>query len=185
MSLFAQIIRSFILGVVAAIMLAFVSIGTVLQKPDIINNSPYSKADTKKIYEKYKESFHTVQSYIDAFDLTPYETDGENAYILIDRIDVDNAEKTYGFYICNGEKTLVDSGDVTVNNALGTLFNQAGIEFIVQQRTSDENCVYFGIKTYKGLVYSSNGIKPQDTPAEVPYYFSRVDGNWFYWIDNN
>ncbi|MPM03451.1 hypothetical protein SDC9_49718 [bioreactor metagenome] len=185
MGIIAQIIRSFILGIVAAIVFAFVSIGTVLHEPDIINNSPYSKTTTKEIYEEYTESFHTVQTYIDEFDLASYETDGKAAHILIDRFDADNSEKTYGIYVCNGEKKLVEASDEAVTNALDTLFNQAGIEFIVQQRTDDENCVYFGTKTYKGLVYSSNGKKPQDTPAEVPYYFSRVDGNWFYWIDNN
>ena len=185
MSLLTQIIRSIILGIVAAVVFAFVSIGTVLHEPDIINNSSYSKTTTKEIYKEYKESFHTVQTYIDAFDLAPYETNGETAYILIDRIDAENSEKTYSIYVCNDEKTLVETDDESVINALDTLFSQAGIEFIVQQRTDDENCVYFGTKTYKGLVYSDNGKKPHDTPAEVPYYFARVDGNWYYWIDNN
>ena len=62
MSLSAQIIRSFILGIIAAIVLAVISIGTSFIKSSAEDEMQYSMAKVEKIYTENAEAFYTMQT---------------------------------------------------------------------------------------------------------------------------
>ncbi|MEN6418520.1 MAG: hypothetical protein ABFC73_06325, partial [Clostridiaceae bacterium] len=145
----------------------------------------FGAKQAKAIYTEQKAAFETVRQFIDDFDLTPYEAEGKDTYILIERVESENAEKAYSLSVRNGEVKPIETNDGTVINALEILFNQEKIEFVVQHTTANDHCVYFGIEENKGVVYSESGNEPQDTPAKVPYYFEKIDSNWFYWLDDN
>ena len=172
-----------VLGSIALVLLLAVIAFLFLVIPD--GKPVVGVKQAKAIYTEQKAAFETVRQFIDGFDLTPYEAEGKDTYILIERVESENTEKAYSLSVRNGEVKPIETNDETVINALEILFNQDKIAFVVQHTTANDHCVYFGIEENKGVVYSESGNEPQDTPAKVPYYFKKIDSNWFYWFDDN
>jgi hypothetical protein len=131
-------------------------------------------------FHRYERSFETVYQFIDDFDLTPYQVDGEPApYISIKSIDAINDEKAYKIYIREKEVSLGLNDSVT--QALDILFEQARITHIIQLAEPDDQYVYFTMKEYYGVAYSKSGEKPVGIASGYVYYFKPMNGNWFYW----
>ena len=131
-------------------------------------------------FHKYERSFETVYQFIDEFDLTPYQVDGEPApYISIKSIDAINDEKAYKIYI--SDKEIYLDLDDSVTQALDILFEQARISHIIQLAEPDDQYVYFTMKEYYGVAYSKSGEKPVGIASGYAYYFKPMNGNWFYW----
>ncbi|MEN6595961.1 MAG: hypothetical protein ABFC31_13535 [Clostridiaceae bacterium] len=171
-----------IIGSIAFFLLLALTVLFILETP---SEPVFGEKQAKEIFTEQKAAFETVCEFIDYFDLTPYKVEGEDTFILIERVESENAEETYFLSVRNGEVIPIETNDEAVINALEILFYQDEIGFVVQHTTANDRCVYFGIEENKGIVYSESGNEPQDTPAKVSYYFKKIDDNWFYWLDDN
>lgn len=180
-----SIIKYFVLPIIGSIVFFLLLVIAVLFLLEIPSEPVFGEKQAKAMYTEQKAAFETVRQFIDDFDLMPYKVEGADTYILIQRVESENAEKAYSLSVHNGEVIPIETNDVTVINALEILFYQEKIEFVVQHTTENDRCVYFGIEENKGVVYSESGNEPQDTPAKVSYYFKKIDDNWFYWLDDN
>ena len=146
----------------------------------------FGRKQATAVFTENRDAFETVCQYMSDFDLSPY-ANAENAspYMNITRNNAADAEKPYTVSVYTDEYVPVEIEDTVVAEALDTLFDKAGIEYIVQDAPVSVQYVYFGIKYELGVVYSPDGEKPSITPERVPYLFHRIDNHWFYWCDDD
>lgn len=182
MVIISQIIRSFILGIIAAIVLAVLSIGTSFFKSSVENEMQYSKVKVEQIYTENEEAFCAVQNYIDNFDLSPYKTKAtDRAYFSIIRPDTLPQDSKYTGWITTNKTFDLIIDDDTVNAALDQIFRSVRIIDIIQTNNESARSIYFYISHSVGLVHSKSGDVPTDYPDEMGYTFQRINDNWFYW----
>ncbi len=174
---FLRFLLRFIIGVVSAAALLVLLFWLFLVTTGAVK---YPLLGVEYKFHRYERSFETVYQFIDDFDLTPYQVDGESApYISIKGVDAASDEKTYKIYI--NQKEIALALDDSVTQALDILFEQARISHIIQKIDPENQCVYFTMKEYYGVVYSKSGEKPTETASGYSYYFKPMNGNWFYW----
>ncbi len=182
---FLRFLLRFIIGVVSAAALLVLLFWLFIVATGVVK---YPRLGVEYKFHRYERSFETVYQFIDDFDLTPYENGKEpKSHLFAERNDMENSEQSYNIYSSNFRDHLsIEIDDESVSNALDVLFDQAGIAFISQFSESKDKDVYFAIKEYAGVVYSRSGEMPTDTPSNMYYYFSPMNGNWFYWYcDDN
>jgi hypothetical protein len=182
MVIISQIIRSFILGIIAAIVLAVLSIGTLFFESSVKSEMQYSMAKVEKIYTENEVAFSAVQTYIGNFDLSPYKIKTtDRPYFSILRPNTLPEDSKYTGWITTNKTIDVIIDDDTVNTALDQLFRSVGIIDIIQTNDESARSIYFYITHSVGLVHSKSGDVPADYPDEMGYTFQRINDNWFYW----
>jgi len=177
-----QIILSIILGIVVLFIIAAICVGTLFFSLSAQSENQNSMPKIEKVFKENAEAFCTVQTFIDNFDLTPYEKEA-NARPSISIIRPDTlpeSSKYAGWIFTNKTYDLIIDDD-TVNTALDQLFRDVAVVDITQTNDESTRSIYFYITYNVGLVHSKSGDVPTDYPDEMGYTFQRINDNWFYW----
>lgn len=142
----------------------------------------FGRKQATAVFTENRDAFETVCQYMSDFDLSPYaNAENVSPYMNITRNDAEDAEKPYSVSVYTDEYVPVEIKDEAVEQALNTLFDKVGMEYIVQHIAAFEQDFYFGIKYAVGVVCSPDGEESTSTPDRTDYFFSRIDDQWFYW----
>jgi hypothetical protein len=177
-----QIILSIILGIVVLFIIAAICVGTLLFILNAQRESQNSMAKIENVFKENAEAFYTVQTYIDNFDLTPYEKESavSPSISIIHPDTLPESSKYAGWIFTNKTYDLIIDDD-TVNAALDQLFRGVAVVDITQTNDESARSIYFYITYSVGLVHSKSGDVPTDYPDDMGYTFQRINDNWFYW----
>ena len=142
----------------------------------------YTRHKTISVYKKYEDEFEIIQKGINQIDLTDYyDESGYTPNVLVRKNKTEEEYRPYISYVYTKTLNEIKIEDDAMQHALDVLFQEAGIDHIVQTKDETTRNLYFCIKAKSGVVYSCYGGEPQDKPADQHYYYKRINDNWFYW----
>ena len=165
-------IVSTILMIILAAWIVFVSTGSL----------PPSRHSIIVAYKNNANAFGQIRGYLDSCDISAYRKEDAELPNIIIRREFTANEVGYSVYVNADQNYELKIEDEMVRHSLDVLFQKTNIQYIVQKNNTKNRSVYFGFKGNRGIVFSRNGIIPDDSPGNSNFRYKRTNDNWFYWV---